>query len=76
MQLEVTDIIAATAAAVAAVSAVASMVSAIASMRQVRLMREELEKRERPDIYGPFHAGRAGLIHFVLETTAMWRRST
>jgi hypothetical protein len=67
MLIEVTDIIATVAAAVAAVSAVASMVSAIASMRQVRLMREELDKRERPYIYGHFQDVNRGLIAFVLE---------
>ena len=67
MQLDITDIIAAIAAVVAGVSAVASMLSAIASMRQVRLMREELDKRERPYIYGHFQDINRGLLAFVLE---------
>lgn len=67
MQLDTANTIAALAAVVAALSAIASTVSAIASWKQVRLMRVELDKRERPYIYGYFHEIRRGLIGFVLE---------
>lgn len=71
MQPEVVDVIATAAtvvaAVVAAVSAYAAMVSARSSTKQVGLMIEELEKRERPYIYGHFQGSRGAIIHFILE---------
>jgi hypothetical protein len=71
MLSEVVDVIVAVgtvvAALVAAVSARAAMVSARAATRQVQLMVEEMEKRERPYIYGHFHARYGAVMQFSLE---------
>ncbi len=71
MLSEVVDVIVAVAtvvaAVVAAISARAAMVSAKASTTQVQLMVEEVEKRERPYIYGHFHAAYGAIVRFSLE---------
>ena len=67
MQIDVAIVLAAISAIVGGVSAVASMVSARAAARQVRLMVEEMEKRERPYIYGRFQGSSGAIVSFILE---------
>ena len=71
MQPEVVNVVAVVATVTAAVgTVVATLVAAVsdrAATRQVQLMVEEMEKRDRPYIYGHFHARYGAVMQFSLE---------